>query len=102
MGRSGWLRLLVLGGFLGAIVGPAGTSTAADSREKVRLELLDTCVFDQWKKQTEKDHIVDNCKCAAEATASQFSDDQVAHFNGRLTRSVMPLWQEAFDECFES
>ncbi len=97
-------RLMALVGLLGGLAGAltAGTVVGAESREKVRLDLLDTCVYDQWKKQTAKDAIVENCKCAAEAAAGEFSDDQVADFNGQLTRSEMPLWQEAFAECFRS
>ena len=91
--------ILTAGGGVGAMPLAA---MAAESRDRVRLDLLDTCVFDQWKKRDVKDQIVDDCQCAAEAAAEQFTDDQVDKFNGKLSASVMPLWKEAYDACLKS
>src|SRR3990170_4560464 len=104
MELRGCVRTLAVGGLIagiamtdGGIGAMLGTAAAAESREKVRLQLLDVCVYDQWKKRDVKDKIVDDCKCAAESAAEQFSDDQVGKFDGKLTAGVMPLWKEAFE-----
>jgi hypothetical protein len=69
------------------------------SRDKVRLILLDNCVFDEWKTREVKDKIADQCKCAAAKIAHQLSDADVKTFKDRLPKSAMGEWQAAMKYC---
>ena len=111
MRAHGWVSLfgavgvavavLVAGGGVAALTIPS-TAVAAESRDRVRLDLLDACVYDLWKKREEKDHVAHDCKCAAKAAAKKLSEAQVSAFKGKLSRNVMPLWREAAEACFTS
>jgi hypothetical protein len=89
-------------GMMAAVAEMTGAAGAATSREQVRLDLLDACVFDVWKKREVKDRIVDDCKCASARAAKAFSDEQVSVFDGRLRREDLPVWNEAIAACFKT
>lgn len=74
---------------------------AAVSREKVRLELLDTCVVDQWKKRQKKDRIVNECQCVASSVSAKFSGEEIAAFEEELSRAQRSLWDAATKACFK-
>jgi hypothetical protein len=94
IGMTAALIVVILGW-----VGPA--PKAALSREKVRLELLDTCVVDEWRKRQNKNNIVDECKCVAAAVSTKFSNDDVASFEEELSRAQKPWWDAAREACFK-
>lgn len=94
VGMTAALVVVVSGG-----IGPA--PEAAVSREKVRLELLDTCVVDEWRKRQNKNRIVDECKCVAAAVSAKFSSDDVASFEEELNGAQKPWWEAARRACFK-
>ncbi len=70
------------------------------TREKVRLILLDNCVFDQWKLPgTNRDKIADQCKCAAARVAREMSEADVRSFKDKAAKSDGSRWQSAMKYC---
>jgi len=69
------------------------------TRDKVRLILLDNCVFDEWKTRDVKDKIADQCKCASAKVAHALSEADVKAFKDKLPKSGAPMWQAAMKYC---
>jgi len=99
----GLLRLAGFAGILLSLAVPAARdAAAAESREKVRLILLDKCVADEWKVRKAHDKIVDECKCAAARVARDLGYDQVAAFVDKPPTAPRDYWLEATKACFRS
>ncbi len=101
----GSARVLAAVGVVVASVGQmplVGHAVAAESRESVRLALLDGCVADEWKKRQVKDKIADECKCASAKAAKDMTSQQVSAFKGKLDRSSLVVWTGATRACFKS
>lgn len=99
------VRILAAVGLLAASIGQisaVGHAMAADSREKVRLTLLDNCVMDEWKKRQVKDKIADECKCASAKAAKEMTAQEVSAFKGKLDRGSLVVWASATKTCFKS
>jgi hypothetical protein len=69
------------------------------TRDKVRLILLDNCVFDEWKTRDVKDKIADQCKCASAKVAHELSEADFKAFKDKLPKSGGPMWQAAMKYC---
>jgi hypothetical protein len=75
---------------------------AAESRDKVRLMVLDYCVFDEWKKRQVTDKIADECKCASARFAKQIPEELIKDFKDKPGKVTAPAWAEATKACFNS
>jgi len=84
------------------VLAPTVPPKAAESRDKVRLDLLDTCVANEWKVRSVKDKIVDECKCAATHASRKLSQAQVDAFADQLAADLQGVWVEATKACFTS
>lgn len=80
----------------------AGLAEAAPDRETVRLEVLDTCVAEEWQKRDKTDRIADECKCVAARVAKDMPKGQVADFGDKLTRADRALYDAAAGACFKN
>jgi len=70
------------------------------TRDKVRLILLDNCVFDQFKSPgANRDKIADRCKCAAAKVAHEMSEADIKSFKDKSGRSDGSRWQSAMKYC---
>ncbi|HZP20698.1 MAG TPA: hypothetical protein VFB16_10890 [Bauldia sp.] len=74
----------------------------AETREKVRLILLDKCVADEWARRTIRAKVVDECKCAAARVARDLTDGQVAAFVDVAPTTPRDYWADASRACFTS
>ena len=55
-------------------------AAAADSRETIRLTVLDLCVMSESQKRQVRDKIADECRCASASVAKNMSDAEVKAF----------------------
>jgi hypothetical protein len=92
------MAVLILGAPAAAAAGKEPPPTPI-TREKVRLNLLDNCVMDQWKTRDAKDKIADQCKCAAAKVSHQLSDADIKGFKDKLPRTAAPMWDAAMKYC---
>jgi hypothetical protein len=69
------------------------------TRDKVRLILLDNCVFEQWKTGGAKDKIADQCKCAAAKVSHEMSEAEIKGFKDKSGKSDGSRWQSAMKYC---
>jgi hypothetical protein len=74
----------------------------AESREKVRLILLDKCVADEWARRAIRGKVVEECKCAAARVARDLSDGQLSAFVDAAPTAPRDYWADASRACFTS
>jgi hypothetical protein len=75
---------------------------AADSRETIRLTVLDLCVMSESQKRQVRDRIADECRCASASVAKNMSDAEVKAFKDELTPRDQKVWDAAVAACFKS
>jgi hypothetical protein len=70
------------------------------TRDKVRLILLDNCVFDRFRSPgANRDKIADQCKCAAAKVAHEMSEADIRSFKDKSGKSEGSRWQSAMKYC---
>ena len=77
-------------------------AAAADSRETIRLTVLDLCVMSESQKRQVRDRIADECRCASASVAKNMSDAGVKAFKDKLTPRDQAVWDAAVAACFKS
>jgi hypothetical protein len=91
--------VLILGASAASAAGGKEPPAMPVTRDKVRLILLDNCVFDEWKTSANHDRIADQCKCAAAKVAHEMSEADIKAFKDKSGRSEGTRWQSAMKYC---
>jgi len=77
-------------------------AVAAKSREDLRVKMVDTCVFSEWKHADRRADAAKRCGCAANAAVKKLSDAEIAdepYFGDGLTSAQSRAVDDALDAC---
>jgi hypothetical protein len=94
------MAVLILGASAASAASNKEPPATPVSREKVRLILLDNCVFGESKMPgTNRDRIADQCKCAAAKVSHEMSEAEIKGFKDKSGKSEGSRWQSAMKYC---
>ncbi len=94
-----WMEMAIVG-LIASFVGAGGASAA--STEELRIRMVDSCVYDEWKHPRRRDKAATRCKCAAKKAIKTLSKPEIAdspYFGDGLTSSQDSALGTAMKSC---
>lgn len=94
-----WLSMAIAG-MVAFYVFTGGAMAAG--KDELRVKMVDSCVYDEWKHPRRRDKAATRCKCAAQKAIKTLSKDEIAdtpYFGDGLTSSQESALDAAMKTC---